>query len=277
MRKILLFAFLALFAVPVFGQGYEHTPIAGRIIGEAPGSIWSEVGLISPIESSNVIGETGATQSFIVKDWRGVSLAPFVAGGFTLDTAGHPWNNQIMASIGGKANIAVPHGVISFNLGYGYQNRFKEHSVTTAPEYFISDWFGWHLPAIQQRYPGHTWMTYGAIAPIEGNNKILYGYVQQGVSLEPFLKKRFPNSGEKFKQALHKMVLFGEVTAARDSKHFDWDNFVRPGMGAKVVLSENLEIGASYVYEFRSQTNLRAGGASIFLKYDSTWSLLGRR
>jgi hypothetical protein len=246
----------------VFGQARP----AGEIAGVTTGSMWSEAGTVSPLEKGNVIFETGAQQKVDVFDFTLFSLTPYVAGGATFDTKGYDWNNQFVGSVGVQLNAVLPHGVVSVGTAYGYQDRFKSHLTAGAPEYFVQDWFGWQLPAGEKRYPGSTWATYGATAPIEGSNRVLYGFVQQGVV-----------AGHFFGHADFPVVLFGEMTFARDTKRFDWNNFVRPGAGLKIVMPHGLEVGASFIHEERHISNTQANGVALFLKVDTDWFLLGTR
>jgi hypothetical protein len=220
------------------------------------------MGTISPLETNDVIYTTGASQGFNLVERGHISMTPYVAGGATFDTAGHEWNNEFIGSVGVRLNVAVPHGVVSIGAAYAYENRFRSHMTTTAPVFFLQDWFGWQLPVKDKRFPGSTWTTYGTISPIEPDNTVLYGFVQQGV-----VAGRLGH---------YSVVPFGEATFARDTQHLDWDNFIRPAVGLKLVMPHGVELGSSFIHETRRISNEQANGLTIFLKLDADWILLGR-
>lgn len=257
--RLLLAAVVSIIgAPPLFGQALP----AGSIAGVASGSMWSVVGNITPLEKGNVIYATGASQGFNVLEHGPFSITPYVAAGATLDTAGHEWNNQIIGSLGIRLNATVPHGVVSVGTAYTYDVRLRSHMTAKAPGFFVQDWFGWQLPAKYKRYPGSTWAAYGTSSPIEGNNKLLYAFVQQG--LVTCKCNGYP------------LVPFLEVTTARDSQHLDWNNFIRPAAGAKIVMPHGVELGSSFIHEMRRISNTQANGFAMFLKMDADWILAGR-
>jgi hypothetical protein len=262
-------------SLSAFGQAIPP----GHIKGPAEGSMWVEVGTISPLEKGNVISSSGIHQGYDLYEKKSFSFTAFIAGGATFDTSHYVWNNQVSGSLGIQANAIVPHGVISVGGAYSVENRFLEHETYASPGYFVQDWFGWQMSSndpqckrctgityTEHRFPGSTWTSYGYTQPIERHNKILYGFVQQGVVV-----------GHFFKHPQYPIISFAELTAGHSSQPFDWDNFYRPGIGVQIHMPRGLQIGTSFLYEERPISQTQAVGFSVFLKFASDWMLLGRR
>jgi hypothetical protein len=231
----------------------------GETKGNLTGSIWSEVGTISPIEKGNVIFATGVNEGFDFRDVGRFIFTPYVAAQSSFDSYGHDWNNTVAFSAGLKTSVRLSHGVISLNTGYGIEDRFKSHMFASGPSIFIEDWFGWQIPAKYKRYPGSTWTTFGYTSPVERGNIILYGHLQQGVVVARVSKSKMP------------IVLFGEGTLVRDIQHHDWNNLIRDGIGIQITIGHGVSIGTNYSDEHRTFSHIHAGGASMFVKFDTQW------
>lgn len=234
-----------------------------RVAGPFPGSAWAVLGNVTPIEKQNMIFSSHLEQGRIIFEKRTITIEPYFAAGLNLDSAGYVWNNECDLQSGVKVNKSFSHGVISVGTAYAYENRYKAGGgVSRQGIGYLEDWFGWELgEGRTNRFPGSTWATFGNIAPVEHNNLVGTGYVQQG-----YVAKR---------KAGWALVLFVEETYSADTKHFDWDNFSRTGAGAKVLLAPGIELGGSYIREHRFQSGLDAGDFALFMKLWKGWDLRG--
>jgi hypothetical protein len=234
-----------------------------RVLGPFPGSAWVVLGDITPIEKHNLIYSSHLEQGRIIFDRHTITIEPYFAAGLNLDSNGYVWNNEYALQGGVKLNKSFNHGVVSVGTAYAYENRYRAGGETARQGIgYIEDWFGWSLGEDRtDRFPGSTWATFGNIAPVEGNNLIGTGYVQQG-----YVAKR---------KGGWALVPFVEETYSADTMRFDWNNFSRTGAGTKVILAPGVEVGASYIHEQRFQSGLEAGGFSLFLKLWKGWDLRG--
>src|SRR5215469_5507323 len=234
-----------------------------RVSGPFPGSAWVVLGDVTPVEKQNLIYSSHLEQGRIVFDRHTITVEPYFAAGWNLDSNGYVWNNEYALQSGVKLNKSFNHGVISVGTAYAYENRYKAGGETARQGIaYVEDWFGWNLGEDRtDRFPGSTWATLGNIAPVEHNNLIGMGYVQQG-----YVAKR--------KQGWS-LVPFVEETYSADTMRFDWDNFSRTGAGTKVMMAPGVEFGASYVQEHRFRSGLNAGGFTLFLKLWKGWDLRG--
>ena len=233
-----------------------------RVAGPFPGSAWVVLGNITPIEKGNLIYSSHIEQGRIIFDQHTITIEPYFAATLNLDSAGYVWNNEGDLQSGVKVNKSFSHGQISVGTAYAYENRYKAGEVYRQGIAYVEDWFGWSLgEGGSNRFPGSTWATFGNIAPVEHNNLIGTGYVQQG-----YVAKR--------RRGLA-LVPFVEETYSADTMHFDWNNFSRTGVGIKVITAPGAELGASYIQEHRFQSGLNAGGLAFFLKLWKGWDLRG--
>jgi len=233
---------------------------AGQTNGNLTGSIWSEIGTISPVEKGNVIFATGVTEGFDFANKGIFIFTPFAAAQSSLDSYGYDWDNTIAASLGLKTSIRLSHGVLSASAGYGVEDRWKSGMFASSPEVYLEDWFGWQIPAKYKRFPGSTWTTFGMTSPIEKYNLILYGHLQQGVTV-----------ARLGKVAQRPIVIFGEGTLVKDTQRHDWDNLIRAGVGAEITVGHGISIGANFTDEHRNISGLHADGLGLFIKFDSQW------
>jgi hypothetical protein len=251
---------LALLAIMMFvPKAHGQAIYAGRTNGNGTGSMWSEIGTISPVEAGNIIFATGASQGFDYRNIGPFIFTPYVSAGSSLDSYGYDWNNTIAVTGGMKTSVRLSHGVLSANAAYGIEDRFKSGTLAAGPQFYLEDWFGWQLPAKYNRYPGSTWTTLGYTSPIEHGNLIVYGHIQQGVVVA------------RLGKAKRSIVVFGEGTLVRDTQHRDWENLLRVGPGVQITVGHGFSIGTSYLDEHRSISGIHTGGVSVFVKLDTQW------
>ena len=275
-ERILLVCFaLAVMIVFLFmadaqGQAAPPTPLRGSILDMAQfrGQLWSYAGTSSPTEPNNILSQTYVEQTAAVfSGWNNsLTLTPYAAFGFSMDTQGDPWNRSVQPSFGIKANKFFRYGSVSVGTAYSYQNRFGASSAHGETAYIL-DWFGWNtIGDKRSRFPGSTWAIIGHFTPVEPGNLIEQGYITQG-----FVLRRFGTSA---------LVPYSEVTYSHDSKRYDWENKAVEGAGVKYGMSKDelyVDVGVGYMHETRFNSGLSAGGMKVFMDVSYTWKdLFGR-
>lgn len=235
-------------------------------ISSFPGQAWTALGTQSPVEHGDIQSASYIEQGVTIYNVRGVSIIPYASLGFTADTYGFVWNNKSIATGGIKFDKLFRHGVITFGTGYSYENRFQSNQAKGGVTAYVQDWFGWQSVASKtSRFPGSTWAAVGNISPIEHNNLVAMGYVQQGV-----VARRFGRVA---------LVPYTELTLSRDTVGFDWENREIVGTGVKAALplgNQYVELGAGYLHEDRFQSGLSANGLKVFMNASFAWRLLGK-
>jgi len=111
-----------------------------------PGSTWSIIGHISPVEHGNLIEEGYVTQGVIIKRFRSKALIPY--GELTLahDSKGFDWENK--AVYGGGAKLGTPIGenaYTEFGAGYSHEDRLKSGLSANGIKVFMNFSFNWSL------------------------------------------------------------------------------------------------------------------------------------
>ena len=239
---------------------------APNITATAPtsqGSMWIDSGGSSPLEKDfavRVFGEEGV----IVR-----SVGPFDFGAYvnttdSFDQHSLDWNRFTRASGGlklvktfGWKNIG---GLVRADVGYMVEHRFVSGESAAAPSLDINYWVGWNPHA--GRLPGSSWgITALNISPTELHNTLFVDYVKQGVVV--------------WKDKGHGTVIaFWQITASKDAKHYDWNNFTREGWGVEILVPterSTFEVGAMYLYETRSVMPRTGAGAEIFIRFWHGW------
>ncbi|MBV9183179.1 MAG: hypothetical protein JO356_17895 [Acidobacteria bacterium] len=263
-----LLVILAL-ASPLAAQPSAAPAVEGTIFdGMAlPGLAWSTMGNFSPIEHNNGYSESYVEQGATVfaSNSGSTTVTPYASLGLVLDSKGYPWNDKIEPRIGVKLNRVFRSGVVSVGSAYSYEDRFKSATGSGLIVY-TQAWFGWQeVSHKSNRFPGSSWVVLGNISPVENGNVLAWSHISQGI-----VAKRFSKAT---------LVPYGEVTLARDSKHFDWNNKAVMGTGVKAVFAQGdtySELGAAYLEEHRFYSGGSAGGLTLFLNVSYSWNLLGR-
>ena len=272
LRKILAAAAVILAACVAQAQG-PHA-VKGSVLDSValPGEFASTSGNLSSYEKGNIVSDMYAEQRAMIFAARNNSLTvtPYVAADFVLDTAGYNWNNKIQPSFGIKVNQHVRAGVLTAGMAYAYENRFRNtdgFKPASGRTDFITGWFGWNDVADKQnRFPGSTWAIAGHYSPVEAGNLMERGHIQQG-----FVAKRF---------ARNTLIPYAEATLAHDSKRFDWENIAVIGSCMKVGIPTGgnvyTEIGAGYMRETHLISDRTSSGIKIFMNVSYSWNLFGR-
>lgn len=249
-----------------FSANAENPDIRQPVV--LPGSAWSVLGNIAPVESGNIIDASYLEQGITVYRSKKFSLVPYVNLGLTHDTKGYDWNNRLTAQGGAKLIRNFRNGIVASGVVYAQEYRWKTHQRASAPVASASYWFGWQSPSANRSkkkfftgFPGSSWGVVGNISPVEKGNVIGNVYVQQGVAVA--------------KTGTVSIVPFGESTTSLDTKGYDWNNRRIYGGGIKFVIpasSRVAEVGASYQKEHRWQSDMRAGGLVFFVKIWFGWN-----
>src|SRR5215831_12241274 len=99
MRQVLIFAVL----VSAACAQYAPHPVSNSVLDpvEFPGEIASTSGHLSPYEKGNIVADTYVEQKAVISSaWNEtLTLTPYVAANFVLDTSGYNWNNRISPSL----------------------------------------------------------------------------------------------------------------------------------------------------------------------------------
>jgi hypothetical protein len=262
----LIVAFLALAATAFAQDAPPVAPVKGPVLNPQsfPGQFWTDTGNISPVEHNDIISASYFEQGVTL--WRGNTMNFEALGsvGITADTKGYDWNNRIVGSTGGRFNKMIStKGIVELNVTYTYEDRWKSGATKGGFSPSATYWFGWQPVANQaSRFPGSTWGAAGWLSPVERHNFIYNQYIKQGV-----VAKRF---------GIHSSLQpFGELTTSKDTKGFDWENYLRPGTGLEYVYTKGntmTELGGEYLYEHRMISGMSAGGYSMFLKFWFGWN-----
>ena len=226
-----------------------------------PGSAWSVLGNISPVEKGNIIDASYFEQGVRVYHRKSLSLVPYVSIGLTLDTEKYDWNNRVVGQAGIKLNKTFRSGVISLGSAYAHEYRWQSGMTKGAPIGYANYWFGWQQPGTKIRFPGSSWGIVGNISPVEKGNVIAGSYLQQGIAI--------------LNSHAVSVVPFAEATGYKDSKHYDWNNRIIYGGGVKLLVRSRpgvTEIGTSYSREKRFNSGLTGKCITIFLKLWFGWN-----
>lgn len=241
------------------GGGNNNVISAMQSGNPTPGDAYTSLGNNSPIEKNDLFSNSHIDQGLVFYRRSTISVQVFGSADMNFDSQGYVWANEAIVQGGFKASkVFGDAGVITLNVTHAYEKQWT--GVTAAQnEGFFSSWFGWN-DYTTHKFPGSFWTVAGNIVPMEHNNLLGIGYVQQGVVLHRFSPKSA-------------VVMFVENTAGGDYDKNDWNNYNRTGLGFKAMLPHSLEIGASYDEEKRFISGETAGGFSAFLRIYKGWNL----
>jgi hypothetical protein len=245
---------------------------APNITGRAPttqGSMWIDSGGSSPLEKDfavRVFGEEG----LIVRTVGPLDLGAYVNTTESFDQHSLDWNRFARASGGLKLVKTFSWkgigGLARADVGYTLEHRFLSGNSAAAPTVDLNYWIGWN--PYDGRLPGSSWGIAALnISPTELHNTLLVDYVKQGVTV-------WKDKGHGTNRPLPSLIVFGQITASKDVKHYDWNNFTREGGGIEVLVPtehSTFEVGAVYLYETRTVIPRTAAGAEIFIRFWLGW------
>jgi hypothetical protein len=245
---------------------------APNITATAPttqGSMWLDSGGSSPLEKDfavRVFGEEGV----IFRTVGPFDFGAYVNATDSLDQHSLDWNRFARASGGMK--LVKPFGFKGFgglvraDVGYTVERRFISGQSAAAPTVDINYWIGWNPHA--GRFPGSSWGIAALnISPTELHNTLFVDYAKQGVVV-------WKDKDHGSNKLLPSLIVFGQITASKDLKHYDWNNLTREGGGVEVLVpTENstLELGVTYLYETRTVLPRSAAGVEIFIRFWHGW------
>ncbi len=128
------------------------------------------------------------------------------------------------------------------DVGYSVEHRFVSGSTAAAPSTDINYWIGWN--PLNGKLPGSSWAIAALnISPTELHNTLFVDYVKQGV----VLWKEKEHGTTRLRPSL---IAFGQMTASKDIKNYDWNNFTREGGGLEIMVPterSTFEVGATTV------------------------------
>jgi hypothetical protein len=249
---------------------YQDSP--PKLTGMAPtgqGSMWIDSGGSSPLERDFAV-RTFVEQGVIVRTVGSIDLGAYANTTDSFDQKGLDWNRFTRASGGMK--LVKPFyfngigGLVRADFGYTLEHRFVSSATSAAPTTDINYWIGWNPHA--GRFPGSSWGIAALnISPTELHNTLFTDYVKQGV----VAWKAQNHGGNELRTQL---IVFGQITASKDIKGYDWNNFTREGGGVEVMVPtehSTFEIGGMYLYESRTVIPRTAARAEIFIRFWHGW------
>jgi hypothetical protein len=245
---------------------------APNVTATAPttqGSTWIDSGGSSPLEKDfalRVFGEEGV----IVR-----TLGPFDFGAYvnttdSMDQHSLDWNRFVRASGGLKLVKTFAWkgigGLARADVGYTAEHRFVSGESASAPSVDLNYWIGWNPYA--GRLPGSSWGIAALnISPTELHNTLFVDYIKQGVIV-------WKDKGHGTSKPLPSLIAFGQITASKDAKNYDWNNYAREGGGLEIMVPterSTFEVGAMYLYETRTVIPRTGTGVEIFIRFWHGW------
>ncbi len=233
------------------------------------GSMWIDSGGSSPLEKDF------ATRFFAEEGVVVNAVGPFDLGAYvnttdSVDQHSLDWNRFMRGS--GGVKLVKPFilggfgGLVRADLGYSVEHRFVSDRTAAAPSADINYWVGWnpHLG----RFPGSSWGIAALnISPTELHNTLFVDYVKQGV-----VAWKEQNHGTNRRPT--NLIVFGQFTASKDVKHYDWNNLTRVGGGGELLVptdASTFEIGVMYLYETRTVMPRTGSGLEVFIRFWHGW------
>jgi hypothetical protein len=111
-----------------------------------PGSTWSIIGHISPVEHGNLIEEAYLTQGMIIKRLSNKALIPYSEVTIGHDSEGFDWENKLL--VGGGVKLGIPvgeNGYAEFGSGYSREDRLRSGFSARGLKVFMNISFNWSL------------------------------------------------------------------------------------------------------------------------------------
>jgi len=249
--------------------GQDNAP---RITGSAPsgqGSMWIDSGGASPLEKDFAV-RVFAEQSVVFRTVGPFDLGAYVNTTDSVDQHSLDWNRFVRASGGLKLAKTFAYrsigALVRADVGYTAEHRFVSGESAAAPSFDANYWLGWNPYA--GRFPGSSWGIAALnISPTELHNTLFVDYVKQGVTV-------WKDKDHGTQKLLPSLIVFGQLTASKDAKHYDWNNFTREGGGVEVMVPtehSTFEVGAMYLYETRTVLPRSGAGAEVFIRFWHGW------
>jgi hypothetical protein len=249
--------------------GQDNAP---RITGSAPsgqGSMWIDSGGASPLEKDFAV-RVFAEQSVVFRTVGPFDLGAYVNTTDSVDQHSLDWNRFVRASGGLKLAKTFAYrsigALVRADVGYTAEHRFVSGESAAAPSFDANYWLGWNPYA--GRFPGSSWGIAALnISPTELHNTLFVDYVKQGVTV-------WKDKDHGTQKLLPSLIVFGQLTASKDAKHYDWNNFTREGGGIEMMVPtehSTFEVGAMYLYETRTVLPRTGTGVEVFIRFWHGW------
>jgi hypothetical protein len=249
--------------------GQDNAP---RITGSAPagqGSMWIDSGGASPLEKDFAVRVFGE-QSVVFRTVGPFDLGVYVNTTDSVDQHSLDWNRFVRASGGLKLAKTFAYrsigALVRADVGYTAEHRFVSGISAAAPSLDVNYWLGWNPYA--GRFPGSSWGIAALnISPTELHNTLFVDFVKQGVTV-------WKDKDHGTQKPLPSLIVFGQLTASKDIKHYDWNNFSREGGGVEVMVPtehSTFEVGAMYLYETRTVVPRTGTGVEVFIRFWHGW------
>ena len=231
--------------------------------------MWIDSGGSSPLEKDFAV-RVFAEEGLIFRSVGPFDLGAYVNTTDSFDQRSLDWNRFARASGGMKLVKAFRwkgiDGLARADVGYTVEHRFVSGESAAAPSIDVNYWMGWNPRA--GRLPGSSWGIAALnISPSELHNALFVDYVKQGVTV-------WKDKEHGAIKPLPRLIAFGQITASKDAKHYDWNNFMREGGGLEVLVPSehsSFEIGAMYLYETRTVIPRTGVGAELFIRFWHGW------
>jgi hypothetical protein len=243
-----------------------------RVTATAPtsqGSMWIDSGGSSPLEKDFAV-RVFAEEGLVFRTVGPFDLGAYVNTTDSIDQHSLDWNRFTRASGGLKLVKTFAWkgigGLARADVGYTFEHRFISNNTAAAPAVDINYWIGWN--PLRGRAPGSSWGIAALnISPTELHNTLLVDYIKQGAVV-------WKDKAHGRNRPLPSLIVFGQLTASKDVKHYDWNNFTREGGGVEILVpTENstFEVGAVYLYETRTVMPRTGAGTEIFIRFWRGW------
>jgi hypothetical protein len=232
------------------------------------GSMWIDAGGSSPLEKDFAV-RVFAEEGLIFRSVGPFDLGAYVNTTGSFDQHSLDWNRFARASGGMKLVKTFGwksiDGLVRADVGYTVEHRFSGETAA-APSVDVNYWMGWN--PYRGRLPGSSWGIAALnISPTELHNTVFVDYVKQGVTV-------WKDKDHGANKPLPSLIVFGQITASKDAKRYDWNNFTREGGGVEVLVPtehSTFEIGGMYLYETRTVIPRTGVGAEIFIRFWHGW------
>jgi hypothetical protein len=233
------------------------------------GSMWIDSGGSSPLEKDFAVRAFGE-EGLVFRTVGPFDLGAYINTTDSVDQRSLDWNRFARASGGVKLVKTFGwkgiDGLARADVGYTVEHRFVSGESAAAPSCDINYWMGWNPHA--GRLPGSSWGIAALnISPTELHNALLVDYVKQGVTV-------WKDEEHGANKPLPRLIVFGQMTASRDAKHYDWNNYTREGGGVEMLVPtehSTFEVGTMYLYETRTVIPRTGAGAEIFIRFWYGW------
>jgi hypothetical protein len=133
------------------GWAAEERAQSGAAFGGFPGYAWASSGLIAGRDPHNWITTAAAQQGLVAFRSRVVSVVPYAAGAFTIDSKRRPWENRVSYDAGVKLVRPLIGGVVEGGVAARRQHELLTGQTYFAPVVYVNLWIGWNPRSVFHR------------------------------------------------------------------------------------------------------------------------------